>query len=84
MISDAFSPSRNTTSPIYQIRLQGHLGPQWTDYFFGMEITQESDGDTRLTGPIVDQSALHGLLRKVRDIGIPLISVICIGIHKPR
>jgi hypothetical protein len=61
---------------IYQIRIKGHLGRQWTDWFEGLTITQEEGGDTLLTGPVVDQAALHGLLRKVRDLGIPLISAI--------
>jgi hypothetical protein len=61
---------------VYQIRIEGHLGPQWADWFGGMTITLEDNGDTLLTGPVVDQGALHGLLRKVRDLGIPLISAI--------
>ena len=60
---------------VYQIRLKGHLGPQWTDWFGGLTITLEEDGDTLLTGPVVDQAALHGLLRKVRDLGMLLLSV---------
>ena len=59
----------------YEIRVQGHLGLQWTDWFGGLTITMEDNGDTRLTGPVVDQAALHGLLKKVRDLGMPLISV---------
>ena len=59
---------------VYQIRVKGHLGRQWTDWFEGLTITLEEGGDTLLTGPVVDQAALHGLLRKVRDLGIPLIS----------
>ena len=61
---------------VYQIRIKGHLGPQWADWFGGMTITLEDNGDTLLTGPVVDQAALHGLLRKVRDLGIPLISAV--------
>jgi hypothetical protein len=60
---------------IYQIRIKGHLGPQWTDWFGGLTIALENNGETLLTGPVVDQAALHGLLRKVRDAGMPLISV---------
>lgn len=60
---------------VYQIRLKGQLGPQWTDWFEGLAITPIDDGDTLLTGPIVDQAALYGLLRKVRDLGLPLLSV---------
>ncbi len=60
---------------VYQIRLQGHLGPQWTTWFEGLTVTREENGDTLVTGPVADQAALHGLLRKVRDLGLPLISL---------
>jgi hypothetical protein len=63
---------------VYQIRIKGHLGPQWTDWFGGLAIAVEEDGDTLLTGPVVDQAALFGLLKKVRDLGMPLVSVNCI------
>jgi hypothetical protein len=59
----------------YQIRLKGHLVPRWTDWFEGLTITLEEDGNTLLTGTLVDQAALHGLLKKVRDLGMPLLSV---------
>ena len=60
---------------IYQIRIRGHLGPQWTDWFDWLTVTLEENGDTLLTGPVVDQAALHGLLKKVRDLGMPLLAV---------
>ncbi len=60
---------------MYQIRIGGQLGEQWTAWFDQMTLTQADNGDTLLTGPVVDQAALHGLLRKVRDLGLPLISV---------
>jgi len=61
--------------PIYQIRVKNHLDSQWMDWFGGMTITLEEDGVSLLTGPVVDQAALHGLLKKVRDLGLSLLSV---------
>ncbi len=60
---------------IYQIRIKGHLDPRWTEWFGGVTITLEDNGETLLTGQVADQAALYGLLRKVRDLGLPLISV---------
>ena len=60
---------------VYQIRIKGHLDSQWTDWFEGLTITLEENGDTLLTGPVIDQAALHGWLKKVRDLGLPLVSV---------
>jgi hypothetical protein len=60
---------------IYQIRIKGHLDNRWRDWFDGMTISLEETGDTLITGPVVDQAALHGLVKKVRDLGLPLISV---------
>ena len=62
----------------YEIRLQGRLDPRWATWFDGLSLSRESDGTTILRGPIPDQAALHGLLQKVRDTGLPLVSVICI------
>jgi hypothetical protein len=60
---------------IYKIRLKGHLDDKWADRFEGLTITLEEDGNTLLSGPVIDQAALHGLLKKVRDLGMPLLSV---------
>jgi hypothetical protein len=65
----------NSNAPNYEIRLKGHLENRWAEWFAGLAITLEENGDTLLTGPVVDQAALHGLLKKVRDLGLPLISV---------
>jgi hypothetical protein len=60
---------------VYQVRIQGHLGRQWSDWFGGLTVTLEDNGETLVTGPVIDQAALHGLLRKLRDLGMPLLSV---------
>lgn len=60
---------------VYEIRIRGHLGPQWEKWFEGMKATLEENGETVLSGPVVDQSALYGLVKKVRDLGLTLISV---------
>ncbi|HLM07637.1 MAG TPA: hypothetical protein VK402_20870 [Blastococcus sp.] len=66
---------RSGGAPRYEIRLQGHLDPRWAAWFDGLSLTNDSDGTTALRGPVVDQSALHGVLHKVRDTGLRLISV---------
>jgi hypothetical protein len=66
----------------YQIRIKGHLGGQWTDWFGGLAITLEDNGDTLLTGSVIDQAALHGFLRTVRDLGMPLVSVSPVSLEK--
>jgi hypothetical protein len=76
VMPNELEPKPTPSQPvIYQIRIKGHLGHQWTDWFDGLTITLEEDGDTFLTGPVIDQAALHGLLKKVRDLGLPLVSV---------
>ena len=75
-MSNELNPKTDPSNPVvYQIRVKGHLGREWTDWFEGLTITLEEDGDTLLTGPVIDQAALHGLLKKVRDLGMPLVSV---------
>lgn len=71
-----FNPNTDPNKPaIYRIRIKGHLGSEWTDWFEGLTITLEEDDTTLLSGPVIDQAALHGLLKKVRDLGMPLLSV---------
>jgi len=67
---------------LYEIRIKGHLDEQWMAWFDGLTITLEENGDTLLSGPVADQAALHGLLKKVRDLGMPLVSVIQINREK--
>ena len=78
-INSEIDPGQPTA---YQIRIKGHLGRQWTDWFGGLAITLEDNGDTLLTGLVSDQAALHGLLRKVRDLGMPLVSVTPVSFEK--
>jgi len=75
-MQNTFTPKTDLDQPVvYQIRLDGHLGYEWADWFGGLTVTLEDNGDTLLTGPVADQAALHGLLKKVRDIGMPIVSV---------
>jgi hypothetical protein len=75
MSNEINSGSEKAQPLVYQIRIQGQLGREWTDWFGGLTIRLTDNGETLLTGPVVDQAALHGLLRKVRDLGVPLLSV---------
>jgi hypothetical protein len=69
-------PQLDSSQPIiYKIRIKGHLDSQWADWFEGLTITLEDNGDSLLTGPVTDQAALHGLLKRVRDLGLSLVSV---------
>jgi hypothetical protein len=70
------APKTDPNEPMtYQIRIKGHLDSQWTDWFGGLTITPEENGDTLVTGFVADQAALHGLLKRVRDLGMPLVLV---------
>jgi len=69
-------PSSDPKKPtIYEIRIEGRLDPAWGDWFAGLVVTPGENGETLLAGPVADQAALHGLLRRVRDLGVPLISI---------
>ncbi len=75
-MSGSRGPGHDPDAPrVYQIRLKGHLRNQWADWFEGMTIMLEEDGSTLLTGVVIDQSALHGILKKIRDLGMPLLSL---------
>lgn len=79
-MSSQSTSQRDPDQPtVYQIRIAGHLAHDWTDWFEGLAITLEDNGDTLLTGPVGDQAALHRLLKKVRDLGVPLLSVMRVG-----
>jgi hypothetical protein len=75
-MSETSPSNQDSTQLVYQIRLKGQLDGRWTDWFSGLTLTQAENGDTLLTGPLPDQPALHGLLKKVRDLGMPLVSVV--------
>src|SRR6185436_17103156 len=76
IMADEQGPNPDTKQPtVYQIRIKGHLGQQRMDWFEGLTITLEEDGNTLLSGTVVDQSAMHGILKKIRDLGMPLLSV---------
>lgn len=76
MSDDINAKSEKVEPLIYQIRIKGHLDLKWAGWFSGLSITTLDNGETLLTGPVLDQAALHGLLRKVRDVGLPLVAVI--------
>lgn len=72
------TPSTHTPGPLsgrYEIRVKGHLDPRWAEWFDGLTVTGHSDGTTLLAGLLVDQTALHGVFHKIRDLGLPIISV---------
>jgi hypothetical protein len=67
--------TQNSNAKVYEIRLKGHLDARWVKWFDGLAITLDENGNTLLSGPVADQAALHGLLKKVRDVGLLLLSV---------
>jgi hypothetical protein len=78
-MSSTFNSEIEKAQPlVYQISIKGHLGREWTDWFEGLTIQLLDNGETLLTGPVVDQAALHGVLKKVRDVAMPLLSVVCV------
>ena len=81
---DEFIPQTDPDQPaVYQIRIKGHLVQKWTDWFEGLTITLGDNGDMLLTGQVIDQAALHGILKKIRDLGMPLLSVNVVDLNRP-
>jgi hypothetical protein len=83
MSSTEASTGRWNDAGVYEIRFKGHLEARWAAWFDGLSLTQDDDGTTVVRGPVVDQAALHGLLQKVRDIGLPLVSVTRVDHENP-
>ena len=75
-MSQPHAPTDDRHGPQYEIRLEGHLDSRWAAWFDGLSLTHESDGTTVIHGSVVDQAALHGLLGRIRDLGLPLIAVV--------
>ena len=76
-MSNTYASAEDQPEPgRYEIRIKGHLDDRWANWFEGLTLSREDNGETRLTGPVADQTALHGLLRKVRDLGLALVSVV--------
>ena len=82
IVSERSTGKRNEVGR-YEIRLKGHLASRWAAWFDGLSLTNESDGTTLIHGLVVDQAALHGLLQKVRDVGLPLVSVTQVDADRP-
>ncbi len=83
MSAPPVSPGDQHQPAVYEIRLKGHLDIRWCAWFDGLSLSHETDGTTRIQGLLVDQAALHGVLRKVRDVGLPLISVNRVAADQP-
>ena len=74
-MNQRLTPTRDVDAGTYEIRLTGHLGARWAEWFDGLTVSHEGDGTTVISCPVADQAALHGLLQRVRDLGLPLVSV---------
>ena len=82
-MANARNPPTDPGEPlVYQIRIKGHLDRKWADWFCGLRITSLAHGETLLTGPVLDQAMLHSLLRKVRDVGLPLVAVMQVELEQ--
>jgi hypothetical protein len=77
------SPADHDTAQHYEIRVRGHLGSRWAAWFDGLSLTDEADGTTVIRGPVTDQAALHGVLQKLRDVGLPLVSLVPLPTDPP-
>ena len=82
-MSETTTPEEHRAAELYEIRLKGHLDDRWAGWFEGMTLTRDANGETRLTGAVVDQAALHGLLRKVRNLGVTLVAVVQLDANQP-
>lgn len=83
MLNKQTTPPEQGEPLVYQIKIKGHLDMQWEDWFEGLTITPLSNNETLIAGSIADQAALHGILKKIRDLGLPLISVQPLGSNHP-
>lgn len=84
-MSNGSNPESGSSRPLtYEVRIEGHLGSDWADWFDGVIVSRLDDGDTLLIGPMVDQAALHAVLRRVRDLGLTLVSVRRLPVAAPR
>ena len=82
-MSENTTPEDHSAAGLYEIRLKGHLDDRWDGWFAGMSLTRDANGETRLTGPVIDQAALHSLLRKVRNLGVTLVAVVQLDANQP-
>ena len=82
-MTESTTPEEHRAAGPYEIRLKGHLDDRWAVWFEGMTLTRDANGETRITGPVIDQAALHSLLRKVRNLGVTLVAVVQLDPNQP-